>query len=261
MNRDLSNKISFFHLFGILLVLPIHTTISGGENFELFRKMFILLCRSFQPIYFGIAGYLFFLGISESNLIEKFKEKIKSRFRSLFIPYILWNVIAVVVYIGLIYLGINSYLVKTAYEGLYESSSIPQLLHFIFVHPINEHLWFLGDLIFVSVISPLVYFGLKYGKGWFLLALILLVVVTDKTKCASLFSFSVGAWLAIFKIDVESRNSFLLSVAIVTFVGYIGYFSLTKSDTNIITMLSWSTAYLLWILYNITPLCRVNWGG
>lgn len=67
MNDYLSRKITFFHVFGVLLVLPIHTFFPCTEAFGLARRYFVELCLSFQPIYFGLAGYLFYIGVSEGG--------------------------------------------------------------------------------------------------------------------------------------------------------------------------------------------------
>ena len=47
------------------------------------------------PIYFFIAGYVFFLGITLT--IDTYGHKLKNRTKSLLIPYVSWNTLAVLI--------------------------------------------------------------------------------------------------------------------------------------------------------------------
>ena len=60
---------------------------------EIFFTLFKRLCRSAVPVFFIISGYLFFQNITEFKK-EAYSSKVKSRIRTLLIPYLLWNFIA-----------------------------------------------------------------------------------------------------------------------------------------------------------------------
>ena len=81
----------FLHCYNFTdnFLLP-QTTISEGLNIATFIEFF--LCNGFTriavPIFFMISGYLFFLTYKLS--IEKYFYKVKSRFLSLMIPYLIW---------------------------------------------------------------------------------------------------------------------------------------------------------------------------
>ena len=82
------------------MVVLIHT-LQGDEKNEIMQSCYgnILyfiqeaICRSAVPVFFIISGYLFFQNITEFKK-EAYSSKVKSRIRTLFIPYLLWNLIA-----------------------------------------------------------------------------------------------------------------------------------------------------------------------
>lgn len=45
------------------------------------------------PIYFFISGFVFFLGVGFTK--EKYLQKLKNRVKTLLIPYLIWNIIAI----------------------------------------------------------------------------------------------------------------------------------------------------------------------
>ena len=53
------------------------------------------ICRSAVPVFFIISGYLFFQNITEFKK-DIYSSKVKSRIRTLLIPYLLWNLIALI---------------------------------------------------------------------------------------------------------------------------------------------------------------------
>ena len=96
------------------------------------------------PCFFFISGYLFFKGMKVFGAKDYFT-KVRSRLRSLVVPYILWNLLAA------IYLYVSQGLVLR-----------PWYLNF--TEPANFPLWFLRDLIAVVLVSPLVYLIARYLK-------------------------------------------------------------------------------------------------
>ena len=95
MNNYLSKKIAFFHLLGVFIVLYIHGFLPNIEHSP-FNDVqdFIanVICRVFHPMYFSIAGYLFFFNLKEGKIVE-FIGKLKKRFRGLLIPYVMCNIL------------------------------------------------------------------------------------------------------------------------------------------------------------------------
>lgn len=250
INNQLSQKIAFFHILGLLLVIPIHITL---EVVPCFNQYFIsplrVFCHAFQPIYFGLAGFLFFQNI-KSDILVSYKSKIKGRVRSLVIPYFAWNLMAFGLYLLLVHYGIPSYLVDN-FQSLYASKNVIDL---IFHVPVDEHLWFIQDLIVVSILSLPLYYILK-GKKWYnLLVLVVLAIMVNQVKMASIASFAVGAYVGINCKDLmqKKHDSVWLLMFGIMCTSILTIIQLTKAlPLNALFMLSWITALTLWMAYDV----------
>lgn len=247
MNDYLSKKITFFHVFGILLVLPIHTYFPCTETFGFVKHLFILLCRSFQPIYFGIAGYLFFINISGGG----YKDKLLKRTRTLLIPYLIWNIWNTILMVAFDHLGIDAP-IMSKYRMLFENISFLNCMKYIFWVPAAGHLWFIRDLMLASLLSwPLLI--LLRNKKWFTLVILgCIALVTTQCQTASLFSFAVGGYLSINKVDIQNIRKGIIVIAGILCVAMLVLFTYTRKECNAIPVLSWGTAVLFWVLYDKT---------
>lgn len=264
IDNRLSNKIAFFHILGLLLVIPIHITLKVDPAFaHFFVSPFRIFCHAFQPIYFGLAGFLFFQNFNE-DILDKCKNKIMNRVKSLFVPYVLWNVMAFGLYLLLVRYGIKSYLVDN-FQSLYASKNIFDLIFHI---PVDEHLWFIQDLIVVSILSYPLYYVLNKNKWYSLLVLVIASVFIHQTKMASITSFAIGAYVGINKRDllVSACKSKILCISCI--IGSIAVIFLQLIFTfpmNTLFMLSWITAFSLWYIYDVMHLdrrlCSVKMGG
>lgn len=147
------------------------------------------------PAFYVISGYLFFYNTRIWNF-DIYKTKIKKRFHTLIIPYILWNVIAYALLFGVVLvknictgdwngdfslsLDIfwNYYSWKSGYDWLGN-----EIVH---TAPINLPLWFLRDLIVLSILSPLLYWLVTRFKYYFIAILFFLYI--------SGFSFQISGF-------------------------------------------------------------------
>lgn len=111
----------------------LHT--NANEWFRMIVKCFSNLA---VPVFFFISGYLFFGGSGFSKKI--YAKKLKSRLYTLLIPYILWNIIR--------------FVVEIPREGI---DSWPLM----FIAPANGQFWFIRDLIYLSILSLLLYYFIK----------------------------------------------------------------------------------------------------
>lgn len=151
-------------LFLILGVVSIHSNVltsneddylpSLGSNIEIFLSS--TLTRICVPAFFIISGFLFYLNINNFNL-STYKSKIYRRFYTLFIPYILWNLISLFIQIIKIkYLGFPDH-------GLFEDGSIQWIRIFegfydyVDGYPFAFAFWFIRNLMIFVVLSPIAY--------------------------------------------------------------------------------------------------------
>lgn len=265
MSQYLSNKIVFFHCLGVFIVLYMHAFLPNIEysafneiqNFT--AKVF---CRVFNPMYFSIAGYLFFVSIKNGK-IGDFIYKIKRRFHSLLIPYLVCNILGAFFVLIVNYLGLPSKNVEDT-MSYYNTHNI---ILFLFYKPALGQLWFIRDLIFISLLSYPLYIALRNKKiGLLFIMAILTLVLGEQLKglLLSLCSFSVGAFCAIHKIDVLSvkfkNGIYIWGVLYLVLFGTI----IKEPNICLITICSWGLFLSLWLLYDKihSDFAMFNkWGG
>ena len=235
----LSRTISFLRFPMIFFILYLHVVLGAWSNgrivsdttfvgYELVRFIFVEgFSRIFVPCFFLISGFLFFYYSGFDRHI--YWEKMKKRFRSLLVPYLFWNCFVIFLY----FLGETFVpsLMSGQNKHIADFTSWDWLMCFWRIDgwaPINFPLWFLRDLIILSLFSPLVYVAVRWGR---LLSVLLVGVLwfcfgTPSNCFVGLFFFTAGAWLGINKVDpVEQllpwRKAFLLTYLCVMSVGVL----------------------------------------
>ena len=236
-NKKLSEVISFLRFPLAVLVVLIHATLvyelhNGVPYINetetpiyciidfLFRKS---ICSLSVPMFFFISGMLFFWNIDKLDL-DIYRKKIKSRFFSLFIPYVFWNLL-ILIYIFIVqqsFPGLMSAKNKLVcdytvmdYMNCFWNMSLVNNGGGIF--PIDGPLWFVRDLVVMSVLSPIVYVLLSRIKviGAVMIYLIWFFDVLGflgNLSTAILF-FSFGAYWGISKKNILEKTSRYKKVA------------------------------------------------
>lgn len=173
------------------------------------------------PAFFLISGYLFFRHLEEWNY-SIWKDKLKKRLKTLFIPYLLWNLIAFLGFFitrkaGQIIKGNSPVDIITLIHErgglrllwdrcLYGDLHSYNINHFGFTviggTPMNEPTWFLRDLMVVILFTPLIHFLIrKTGRLFILITGILfcidLWIPVSGFSSKAFFMFSLGAWFSI----------------------------------------------------------------
>lgn len=237
MNDNLiSSTISFLRFPLMVGIVFIHfnilngVTVQGvvyGADIPVWHQFIINLCsdvipRIAVPMFFFISGYLFFLKDSDNH---KCKEKLKRRFNTLFIPYILWNLIAIGILLLktssiLDFLFINSENISHADYSLknvlalfwnkdmfFSSQSVPAQLF-----PLDVPLWYLRELMIVMLLSPLLFESVKIFGGysvavagcvWLLFSIMPIpnAYISVNQLSTGIFFFLWGSLYSISKID------------------------------------------------------------
>lgn len=198
------------------------------------------------PIFFFISGYLFFYKIACLDM-KTYQHKLTRRIKSLLIPYFIWNLIILVIYILLFQCyGIE---LKKFVEHLDLNTIIKAFVGFkqaTGAFPIVYQMWFIRDLISVIIISPIIFFLIKrlkilyigfVGILW-ILGLEIPLICDYCLSMSSIFYFSFGAYFSIFGYQVM-RNIYRLK-----FIGY---------SYPILLFLDLSTKSI--VIHNIAILC------
>lgn len=177
------------------------------------------------PTFFMISGFLFFLNFREWSL-GGYIHKMKTRARTLILPYILWNIGIVGLWLVFYFLcaclredTINTFLGMSKEFDLtilYNYNTWGQNASNWFGYPIENSgpfiipLWFLRDLIIVTLLTPIIYFLIK-KTGPILLLLLLFCYVSQVSipvpgiSVVSLFFFSLGAYFSLNRINMVSE--------------------------------------------------------
>lgn len=202
------------------------------------------------PIYFFISGYVFFITKSGHFDLSTYRNKIKNRIKTLLIPYIIWNGIAV--FLELIkflppfanLLGNtveNNITIKNVLSAFWMyGGNLTQSTPDISVYPINHALWFIRDLMIVTVCSPLVHLLLRKTKIIFLLILGGLYIYAPYSTFAHLpqlstafLFFSLGAYLSIFNFDlVAICKKFVYPTSIIYFINSTLFLFISSTHHN-----------------------------
>lgn len=250
LSKENSELIKFLRFPLIMAVVIIHSygtsvmfqgvTISGQagivNNFiqELFSQV---LCRTAVPLFFLFSGLLLFQDreINKAIVLSKYK----SRYYSLLIPFLIWNILALAVY-GTYRRQIIPF-IQSLFSGAplaasgFSLNSIVDSLGQFYIAPINYPLWFIRDLIILVIISPLLHFLLKKSGGIFLLfplvawfGFFMNINPLPYFAKDGLFFFSLGLFLGFTKTDnIES----FLRMKPVTLALLVGYFVLALIET------------------------------
>lgn len=154
---------------------------SGWDSYEVLKIVVSqTLVKVAIPAFFMISGYLFFANVKTFNKVI-YWQKIRRRIKTLLIPYVIWNLMMA---IKLKTFSLN-----------------------IFVDPANMPLWFLRDLIIVSLLTPIIYLGVKKFNYWIfvLLSPIYLTgiyAIQPGLNPYAICFFTLGAYLSIQKINL-----------------------------------------------------------
>ena len=212
----------FIHSFGA--ALPSVGGLWWQNGFDLsdfFRVTFsLVLPQMAVPVFFVISGYLFFCKVDQLTF-QVYAQKIKKRFKTLFVPYILWITIALAYVFAV-------FTVKGNFGGFFDLVREKGLSLYwnciqwgednynwiggqkIMTSPYLIPFWFIRDLIVMSLISPLIYVLERKGRVcWLALLSFCYVsgiwVTVPGLTISTVFYFSVGAYFGIYKIAFAEK--------------------------------------------------------
>lgn len=203
-----SKAISLLRFPLILGVVSMH--FSGGVNNSIFFEKFISFGLNYfsvsVPLYFAIFGYLFWKE-DESYTLESYKNKLSKRIYTLVIPYLIWNILFLLLSclinfrsIGLIDLYKLISCNSNSFQDFVTSLLLGKGM------PINYPLWFLRDLIVCSLLSPIFYRLLKSFPLVTICTLMFGWILTDissgRTYFTAFFWFSIGEYVKMYKTNL-----------------------------------------------------------
>lgn len=255
ISKSFSKSITISRFLLCFLVVVIHSrllddgiTISPWlYNFQ--YSISLILCSIAVPIFLFYSGYLLFQKYSNSTSInECYLSTLKKRWRSLLVPYILWNVIGYVYIILKQHIGLdvvipNIFEVFTAVPRV----NAPQLF------PADGPLWFVRDLIILNIVCPILYYLFKIAPKILLvvslMAYILFGFPDFYSADLTVPFFCFGALCAMNRIDVSNCHlkfwDFLISGCFILIFIVIIYLFINDKDISFLARILYITAIVL----------------
>lgn len=160
------------------------------------------ICRLAVPCFFLISGYLFFHQLQDWNW-SIWREKLKRRVRTLLAPYILWNIITfLALYLYSAIHGEHISIVQRFQDvggirifwGI--GGNLPLGMRDT---PLDGPLWFIRDLIYFTVATPLIYLFVKQTRWVGILLICLIFIFVQGIIPEGFVFFLSGAFLQINK--------------------------------------------------------------
>ena len=171
------------------------------------------------PFFFIQSGYWMFRFDIQQADFKVWKQKLKKKFTTLIVPYLLWNAYSIVVFMFLTNLPGRAFYLN---EGQVVTFSFQTLYEGLILCKYNYPYWFMSDLIIITILSPLLSFFLK-KKIIAVITWIILMILTIlnlnipffQTSSVMLF-FMGGILSAYFKEFWETQNSDMKCIVIYT---------------------------------------------
>lgn len=193
------------------------------------------IARLAVPLFFILSGYFFFLGFKWSYI--KFKSKIKSRFYTLVIPFLFWNIftlssllVAQSIPATSIYFSGSNQLVAT-----FNFYDLINAIFGINKPPIAYQFWFIRDLIVMVALVPFLVAIFKSRLlSTFIFGLTAMLWFCNYwpiyiPSAAAFFFFYFGAYFARFELSLFALDHYGKKVAIL-YLGILIWDCLTKGQ-------------------------------
>lgn len=181
-------------------VAPIDSTLSLDEN--IYRGVSEAISHAWGnvavPCFFLLSGYYFFQRV-ESWSSQVYYGLLGKRLRTLLVPYLLWNLLLVFL---MAIKGYASQLLDLPF-GIAELEALKRnTISDFMLMPIDFPLWYMRDLMYVSLLSPVFYYLIKrlpfLGLCIFILSQIIVPNIWAYLMPTTAFSyFGLGAWFAL----------------------------------------------------------------
>ena len=220
-NTRLSEAITWLRFPLIFLIIMLHCysvqRLEGSHEtyFKVLYPFYNWLGETGVPGFFFISGYLFF------HSKKNYAQKLKTRIHTLLIPYLVWNTLLVLFYIISYAVGHPQVIYGRSLENydfidylrLYWDRGAFDNGNFV---PLLCPLWYIRNLFIMCVLSPLLYYIIRYARELFLILVAIWWLTTYHNAFIpqTILFFSLGAYFSIHDINplefvYKHRNFFL----------------------------------------------------
>lgn len=225
MDKNISKAIAIMRMPVIIGPIMIHCAIKNiGVGSTMQYILSSIIGEVAVPLFYTISGFLFFSKIVPNWYLTK----LKSRIRSLLVPYLLWNLIAYLVY---------SFAGEMQWNQFFESFWVVEgkMGH----SPADGPLWFVRTLMMAAICSPIFFFiNKKKYTSWISMMLVVAWVLgTPKFNqgiVKGFVFFNFGVWLAFqnFKLkESPSKYCFYCSLLLFIIIGAIDILTIEMNES------------------------------
>ncbi len=171
--RNVIDNLRFILRAAVVLIHAFHADL---EHIEVYSTFKYANCVSFCWIavrwFFVISGYFFFV---RGDFTPKvYVNKLKARVWTLLIPYLFWNGAAILLYgvvLKLLPGGAGTWTLDMNLSSIWGALWGGEVAMGDRATPIVYQMWFIRDLMVIVLLSPLLYWLIKWTRGWAVLAL------------------------------------------------------------------------------------------
>ena len=213
MNDETSHRVKLLRFPLILLILYIHSFIApvrvATKLITVDPAPWLMtlaalwsngVARTAVPLFFLMSGYLYFFGFDGSA--AAYLAKTRRRMSSLLVPLLFWNALVIALFV------VGQAIPQTA--GYFNANNVridhatpfalADMLIGITHYPLAYPFWFIRDLIVIVLLTPAIYYMLRWGGPALPLALMACwfcgVPFLAIPSLEGLAFFVIGAWLA-----------------------------------------------------------------
>ncbi|MES5135927.1 acyltransferase family protein [Prevotella amnii] len=216
-------------------------------------------------LFFFISGFLFFIGLEKFEW-KKYFHKCHKRFYSLVIPFFIWNIIFM-----LFVAAVNALAPSLlSYKKSFLNMSFFEICNcFWEMSQGLIPLWFLRDLIIITIICPIIYFLLSCKLNKVVMLFFTLFYLSGYCQYVegiglrALYPFILGAWFSINKIDpiIKLRKHYILISILTLLLVSIDFFMWKYNKENLTIVSLMRLIGGIWCLISVSYLVeRYNFG-
>ena len=223
--------LKFMLILGVVMIhCTVRTSYAPGESAAGYNvvQFMVSLARVSVPAFFIISGYLFFYQFDNFNF-TLYKDKLRSRYRTLFVPYVVWNIILYCEFLFKVYvLGYPSY-------GIIDGDTVNRwkmLEGFVYIEqaqglPYAFAFWFIRNLMVFIILSPLVWL---VARKWWIAVAVLFLQHVFYIRLYFMEWFIIGATLSLNGFNPEKiriRNWVAAALGIITLLTALARFNIS----------------------------------
>lgn len=275
LNPDLSHSIAQLRFPLAALVVFAHANLLSfpmegiSSDYSIIQYPILFLSKIVfdpaVPLFFLISGLLFFWNVEEFEN-DTYKSKITKRLRTLLVPFLVWNIVYDIPWLMReLYHSVGGAETASVIGNFilniwFWTNQLDRLPEFAMTTPIDPPLWFVRDLFVCMLLSKLFYKLLKKKVTCILFLLVFLgwwlsnqyQYIFPGISVPSIFFFSFGAYIGIWKIDILNLAKRYKLVVLGPFICLLlarivtEHYEVIDGKLTLMNMNLLSSAYVLW---------------